>query len=54
MLENPPASVRPMRCKLCGSVSAVEFCLPIAGRGWLCGSCLDAVREVLDASSPEA
>jgi hypothetical protein len=53
VLDSPPTSVRPVRCKLCGSIDAVEFCLPITGRGWLCGSCLDAVREVLDASRPE-
>jgi hypothetical protein len=55
-LENPPQArdLRPVRCKLCGMVSSVEFCLPVAHRGWVCGACLDAVREVLDASSPEA
>ncbi len=53
LLDKPPDDVIPVRCKLCGLWSAVEFCLPIAGRGWACGSCLDAVKEVLDASSPE-
>ena len=54
VLESPPAVVRPVLCKLCGSISVVEFCLPVAGRGWICGTCLDAVKEVLDASSPES
>ena len=55
-LDHPPSAsdVRLVRCRLCGQVSAVEFCLPVAQRGWVCGACLDAVREVLDASSPEA
>jgi hypothetical protein len=53
ILEHPPAAARPVRCKLCGLWSTVEFCLPVGGRGWVCGSCLDAVKEVLDASSPD-
>ena len=53
ILENAPTSVGPIRCKLCDSISAIEFCLPVAGRGWLCRSCLDAVREVLDAADPQ-
>jgi hypothetical protein len=54
MLPNPPQNPQPVRCRLCRMVSAVNFCLPVANRGWLCGGCLDAVKEVLDASSPEA
>jgi len=54
VLNDPPLEVRPVRCGFCGAVRPVEFCLPIQNRGWLCGGCLDAVKEVLDASSPEA
>ena len=55
-LDHSPSArdVPPVRCKLCGQVSAIEFCLPVIDRGWLCGACLDAVSEVLEASSPEA
>src|ERR1700730_6588732 len=37
ILENAPAAVGPTRCKLCGSVSAAEFCLLVAGRGCCVG-----------------
>jgi bacterioferritin-associated ferredoxin len=54
ILDNPPVASRPIRCKLCGLWSVMEFCSPVANRGWVCGACLDAVREVLDASSPDS
>ena len=54
MLKDPPAAAQPIRCKLCGLWSTMEFCSPVANRGWVCGACLDAVREVLDASSPDS
>jgi hypothetical protein len=54
VLKNPPSKAPPVRCKLCSAWSALEFCSPVANRGWLCGACLDAVREVLDASASDS
>ena len=54
VLTSPPVDPRPVRCKLCGLWSVLEFCSPVAHRGWLCGACLDAVREVLDASASDS
>jgi len=54
ILANPPAGAHPIHCKLCGLWTVVEFCSPVANRGWVCGACLDAVREVLDASAPDS
>jgi hypothetical protein len=54
ILTNPPVDAYPIRCKLCGAWTVVQFCSPVANRGWVCGACLDAVREVLDASAPDS
>ena len=54
ILANPPVDPRPVRCRLCGMMSVLEFLSPVRNRGWLCGACLDAVREVLDASTSDS
>jgi hypothetical protein len=55
ILENPPIAVRPVRCRLCNLWTPLASCLPVPRRGWVCGRCLDAVKESLDAlSDPDA